>query len=86
MLKVIKFGAEWCGPCRTLEPVFDRIASNTPGVEFVKIDIDKEPMMAQAMGVLAVPTLVFVKDGASVGTMVGLQKEAAIRNTIDKWK
>jgi len=87
MLKVIRFTADWCSPCKALAPVFDKIEASTHGmVGFAKIDIDQDPMTAQAMGVMAVPTIVFVKDGSVVDVLVGLQKESVIRDTIDKWK
>lgn len=86
MLKVVKFSAEWCGPCKALAPVFDKIEASTAGVDFAKIDIDEDPALAQSMGVMAVPTIVFVKNGGVVDVIVGLQKESVIRNTIEKWK
>jgi len=85
-LKVIKFEADWCGPCKALTPVWNTIAGSTPGVDFEVVDIDKKPDMATAMSIKSIPTLVFLKDGMVIDTMVGLQKEDTIRKKIESLK
>ena len=85
-LKVLKFEAGWCGPCVALKPVMERIKARAPDVEFQTVDIEEEPELAASMSVRAVPTLVFVKDGAIVDVIVGLQKEQVIVDRINKWK
>jgi len=69
-----------------LAPIFDKVAASTPDVVFEKVDIDENPMRAQQMGVAAVPTIIVEKDGKIVDSLVGLQREAAILNVINKWK
>jgi thioredoxin 1 len=86
MLKLMKFKGTWCSPCSALAKVIDKIKPNFSDVLFEEIDIDEEPDLAQQMNVRAVPTMVFVKDGQVVETMVGLQKEQAIVDTINKWR
>jgi thioredoxin 1 len=86
MLKLIKFSAEWCAPCRMLEPIFAKVESTVTDVSFETVDIDENPMRAQQMGVAAVPTIIIEKDGKVVDSLVGLQREAAILNAISKWK
>lgn len=85
-LRVVKFEAEWCAPCRMLKPVFEKVKAANPDVEFETVDIDNNPEKAQAMSVSAVPTIAFVKDGAVVDALIGLQKEQVILDTINKWK
>lgn len=85
-VKVIKFEADWCGPCKALTPVWNKIAGSTPGVDFEVVDIDKEPDMATAMSIRAVPTIVFLKNDTVVDSMVGLQKEDVIRKMIESLK
>jgi len=82
-LKIIKFSAEWCGPCKTLKPVFDKIVSSMPSVTFQTVDIDEEPELASSMNVRAVPTIVFIKDGEIEYTLVGMHKEELIRERIN---
>jgi len=85
-LKVVRFSAEWCQPCKLLSKVMDRISENMPDVSFETIDIDEQPELASSMAVRAVPTMVFIKDGKIVDVIVGLQKEAYIVSMINKWK
>jgi len=86
MLKLIKFSAEWCAPCKMLAPIFTKLESTITDVGFETVDIDENPMRAQQMGVAAVPTIIVEKDGKVVDSLVGLQREAAILNVINKWK
>jgi len=86
MLKVTKYGAEWCAPCKLLSPIFKMISESTEGVEFVSVDIDEEPELSTTMNIRSVPTLIFEKDGAVVDSMVGLAKEQDIRDRIEGLK
>ena len=86
MLKLIKFSAEWCAPCKMLAPIFTKLESTVTDVSFETVDIDENPMRAQQMGVAAVPTIIFEKDGKVVDSLVGLQRETAILGAINKWK
>lgn len=82
-LKVIRFSAAWCGPCVILQPIWDKLASDTDGVDFVSVDIDNDTELASQYRISAVPTILFIKDGAVVDSLIGLHKEADIRSTID---
>jgi thioredoxin 1 len=53
---VIDFWATWCGPCRAISPIFERISGETPGVEFYKVDVDTQPDISQEVGIRAVST------------------------------
>lgn len=86
MLKVLKFGASWCSPCGLTKKILDKIKPNFSDVEFEEIDIDDQSDLAQQMNVRAVPTILFVKDGQVVETLVGLQKEQILLDNINKWK
>ena len=58
---VVDFSASWCGPCRQMHPIFDKLAKKYHGkVQFIYVDIDKAPQLAKQYGVEAVPTLLFV--------------------------
>ena len=85
-LKLLKFSAGWCQPCHVLEPIFDNVASSMDDVEFVKVDIDKNPGLAAQYNVRSVPTIVFEKDGVAVDSMVGLVSEQALRERIEGHK
>ncbi len=72
-LTILDFNAVWCGPCKQLHPVFEEAAKTFTDVSFVSIDIDKLPMTAQAFGVEAVPTVVFLKPDGTTQKFVGTE-------------
>ena len=66
---LIDFWADWCGPCRMLSPVVDEIAQEQEGnLKVCKVNVDKEPELAQQFGVMSIPTLVVMKDGKVVSS------------------
>jgi len=86
-LKVIKFSAVWCPPCRALQPIWDQLVDEINDVEFEMVDIDKdEENKSGTYNVRAVPTIVFVKDGKAVDSMVGLRSAADIKERIEQYK
>lgn len=76
---VVKAWAPWCGSCRALAPVVDRVAEST-GVPMVPLQIDADPSSVDRLGLRSVPTLVALRDGVEVGRLVGLQSEAAVES------
>ena len=80
---VVDFYATWCGPCKELTPILDKIEQNHKGdVIFKRIDIDKEPELALEFGVDAVPTLMFVTPKGEYQTLLGLQEAPVIESKI----
>jgi thioredoxin 1 len=69
---VVQFHAPWCGPCKTLAPVVDRMEQEFAGrATVVRIDVDAEPELAKEAGVRGVPTLVAYRDGTEVRRHTG---------------
>ena len=76
---VLDFGAAWCGPCKTLEPVLNELAGQYEGkVRILKVDVGEAPGTAQKFGVMSVPTVVFLKGGTAVHRFVGVQSKDKI--------
>ncbi|KAB1670334.1 hypothetical protein ERO13_D04G050400v2 [Gossypium hirsutum] len=73
-LMVIDFSASWCGPCKFMEPVLNGMAAKFTEVQFVKLDVDELPDVAQEFGVQGMPTFVLLKKGKEVDRVVGAQK------------
>ena len=75
---LLDFWASWCGPCRMVSPIVDEIAEETTDKKVCKINVDEQPELAQAFGVMSIPTLVVMKDGEVVGQSVGVKSKEAI--------
>ena len=76
---VVDFGAEWCGPCKQLDPILEEIANeNINSLKVFKINIDENPMTPQKFGVRGIPTLMLFKDGNLLDTKVGSLTKSAL--------
>lgn len=77
---LLDFFASWCGPCRMVSPLVDRIAEEHPEYLVAKIDVDREPELAQAFKVVSIPTLVVMENGQVLQRSVGaLSKEKILK-------
>ena len=83
MVKVKRFTATWCGPCRQLAPLFEQIQASFPNVEFQIIDVDTSPEEVQANLVTSVPTVIIFKDGVAKQRYVGVQPKSMYVDTIN---
>ena len=68
---LVDFWASWCGPCRMVVPIVEKIAAEHPEYKVVKINVDEEQELAAQFGVMSIPTLMVVKNGAVVNKSVG---------------
>tara|TARA_B100001057_G_scaffold471353_1_gene533600 strand:+ start:420 stop:743 length:324 start_codon:yes stop_codon:yes gene_type:complete len=80
---IVDFGAEWCGPCKQLDPILEEIASEYIGkVKILKMNIDDNPMTPQKFGVRGIPTIMIFKKGELVDTKVGSLPKSALETWI----
>ena len=81
---LVDFYADWCGPCRMLYPILEKVANEVQGrVTIIKIDIDRAQKIAALYSITSVPTLLLFKDGKEIGRIVGLRDEKAIVQFLD---
>ena len=81
---LVDFWADWCAPCRKVEPVLEEIASEMGDkVRIVKLNIDENPETARAYRVMSVPTLTIFKGGEAVSSVTGAKPKSALVNFIE---
>jgi thioredoxin 1 len=73
---VIDFWAEWCEPCKAMQPKFDKLAETHDRIAFASLNIDSFPDTADAFGVRSIPTFLCFKDGQVVDTVLGASPAA----------
>ncbi len=79
---LVDFYADWCGPCRMMTPVLEKVASEEKTITIGKIDIDSAQKIASEFQVTSIPTLILYKGGKETGRLVGLRDAAAIKQFI----
>ena len=81
---LVDFWADWCGPCRKLEPVVEEIAAETDAVRVCKVNVDKEPQLGGLYHISSVPTLMLFRSGTPAATMTGVHSKEAILRMLDQ--
>ena len=82
---LVDFWAEWCGPCKMLSPVIDRLAVANQGKLVIgKMNVDENQNTPQQYGIQGIPTLLFFKNGQVVNQIVGFQSQDSIQEAIDE--
>lgn len=85
-IRLVEFGAAWCGPCRAFEPVLRAFRSSHPDIVVDHVDVDADPQSALEHGIRSMPTTIVFRGGVPVGRVVGAQPlhvfEAAVRDLL----
>lgn len=83
---LVDFWADWCGPCKMLTPVLERIAAEYAGrARVVKVNTDAEQELARAHGIRSLPTVRLFRHGRAVDEIIGLQPDSAVRDMVERY-
>jgi thioredoxin 1 len=75
---LVDFNADWCGPCRMLAPMLEKVAAAHPEAKFAAVNIDDEPELAVRYGISSIPCLIAFRGGSEIRRSVGLIPPDAI--------
>lgn len=86
MTTLTKFTADWCAPCRMLDPILDELSKEYPDVTFESVDIEEQPEVARQFAIRSVPTLMLFKSGELLDTRIGAASKAEIKLMLESAK
>lgn len=84
MVTILDFYADWCGPCKMMDPILHELEKELAGKATIeKIDVDAQTDRASQFGVMSIPTYVVMKDGKEVDRMVGYMPKDQFKKRLD---
>ena len=87
MIKVLDLWAEWCGPCKFMEPMIEELEKEFKGkVEFEKINVDENQELTAKHGVMSIPTYIIEKDGQELERIIGATQKDNFVKLISKYE
>ncbi len=75
---LVDFWAEWCGPCKLMHPVFDRLVKKYSNIQFARLNVDSSQSIAMRFGVQSIPTFLMFRSGQIIDKMIGAVGEPGI--------
>jgi thioredoxin 1 len=82
---IVEFWAEWCGPCKMMKPLFERVSkNNTSNVEMYTMNVDLNREIATSLGIRSIPTVKVFNSGENIDTKVGVLQEEQIKGMVNE--
>lgn len=81
---IVDFWAEWCGPCKMISPMLEKMSNNVKNVRFAKINVEQASDLAEEFGITGIPTLVLMKNNVEVKRIVGVVSESKLQSVISE--
>ena len=84
-MEIIKFSAEWCGPCKAYKNIFDKVVSEYSDITVIEADVDKDADITVKYGIRSVPTTIIAKNDVELDRITGLILDKDLKSIIDKY-
>ncbi len=81
---LVDFWADWCGPCKSFAPVYEKVSEQYPDAVFAKVDTEAEPELSQYFQIRSIPTLMIFRDQIGIFSQPGALPEQALTGLIDQ--
>jgi len=85
-ITLVDFWAEWCGPCKTFGPIFEKASEDHPDIRFAKVDTEAQQELAGMAGITSIPTLMIFRDGILLFNQAGALPAPALEELVGKVK
>ena len=85
-LVLVDFWAEWCGPCKSMHPIFDRMSKKYRHIKFARVNVDRSQDISMRFGVQSIPTFIMFRNGQPVDKMIGAVGEPGIHMIAKKYQ
>ena len=85
-ITLVDFWAEWCGPCKSFGPIFEKVSEDHPNLRFAKVDTEAEQELASMAGITSIPTLMIFRDGILLFNQAGALPAPALEELVGKVK
>ncbi|MDG2496714.1 MAG: thioredoxin [Aquiluna sp.] len=85
-ITLVDFWAEWCGPCKTFGPIFEKVSDSHPEIRFAKVDTEAQQELAGMAGITSIPTLMIFRDGILLFNQAGALPAPALEELVGKVK